>query len=272
MAKEHAMTKTILLVHGAWLNALSWEGFKKRYEAKGYTVIAPSWPYDDRTPAELRAAPHPELAKMGPDENIQHFVDIIRKLPEQPLIIGHSAGGVYTQALIDNGLGAAGVAIDPAPTPGVAIARHALVSTLPVFLTWGSWGKPVHMSRKFFANRFAQTLPKNETDATYDRYIVPTSGKVYWQGLGKPKLNFANPNRAPLLFIAGGKDLIADASMTEAIYKKHKASPVKTEFKLYPDRSHWTCLDRGWEEVADYALDWAVKNAKPSNVTPIKAA
>lgn len=266
------MSKTILLVHGAWLNAVSWEGFKKRYEAKGYTVIAPSWPYDDRSPNELRASPDPRLAQTGPEENIAHFERIIRGLPEQPLIIGHSAGGVYTQALLDRGHGVSGVAIDPAPTPGVGIARHALVSTLPVFTTWGSWRKSIHMSRSFFASRFAQTLPKNEVDAAYDRYIVPTAGKVYWEGLSKPKIHFGNAKRAPLLLIAGGKDIIADASMTKAIYEKQKASPSKTEFKLYPDRSHWTCLDHGWEEVADYALEWAVANARPSNVTPIKAA
>src|SRR5262245_36647655 len=122
------MTKTVLLVHGAWLNAVSWEGFKKRYEAKGFTVIAPSWPYDDRSPAELRANPYPELAKNGPEQNIAHYEQILRKLSEKPIIIGHSAGGVYTQALIDRGYGVAGVVINPAPTPGIAIARHALVS------------------------------------------------------------------------------------------------------------------------------------------------
>ena len=47
------MSKTIMLIHGAWLNAHSWESFKARYEARGYTVIAPSWPLDDRSPAEL---------------------------------------------------------------------------------------------------------------------------------------------------------------------------------------------------------------------------
>ena len=59
------MTKTIMLIHGAWLNAQSWEGFKARYEAKGYTVVAPSWPLDDRSPAELRATPHPDLKNVG---------------------------------------------------------------------------------------------------------------------------------------------------------------------------------------------------------------
>jgi pimeloyl-ACP methyl ester carboxylesterase len=55
------MSKTIMLIHGAWLNAHSWEGFKARYEARGYTVIAPSWPLDDRsvrprTPLSPRSA------------------------------------------------------------------------------------------------------------------------------------------------------------------------------------------------------------------------
>jgi alpha-beta hydrolase superfamily lysophospholipase len=95
---------------------------------------------------------------------------------------------------------------------------------------------------------------------------VPTPGKVYWDGIVNPpgKLRWDNPNRAPLLLIGGGKDLIADASMTKAIYEKQKAAPSKTELKIYPDRSHWTCMDPGWEEVADYALDWAVANARTS--------
>src|SRR5262249_15890681 len=48
--QEEPMSRTIMLIHGAWLNAQSWEGFKARYEAEGYTVIAPSWPLDDRSP------------------------------------------------------------------------------------------------------------------------------------------------------------------------------------------------------------------------------
>jgi hypothetical protein len=33
--------------------------------------------------------------------------------------------------------------------------------------------------------------------------------------------------------------------------------------KLYPARCHWTCAEPGWEEVADYALDWALRYARP---------
>lgn len=269
------MSKTILLIHGAWLNAASWAGFKARYEAKGYTVIAPDWPHDERTPAELRAAPHPELRKVGIEAIMARYQDVIRTLPEQPIIIGHSAGGVFTQMLLDRGFGAAGVAINPAPTKGAPLGPHSIVSALPVFLAFGFWRRTLSMSRKFFGRRFAQTLPAAAIDAAYDRYIVPTPGKVYWDGIVNPagKINWKNPARAPLLLIGGGKDLIADASMTRAIFKRQRRAGSKTELKIYPDRSHWTCLDTGWEQVADFALDWAVRHARrPAAVAPLPLA
>ncbi len=263
------MSKTILLVHGAWLNSVSWEGFKARYEAKGYTVLAPNWPHDDRSPAELRASPHPELGKNGVRAILAHYERIIRALPEQPIIIGHSAGAVFTQVLLDRGYGAAGVAIDPAVMQGTPLGLHAIVSAFPALTAWAGWRRALHMSRKFFRTRFAQTLPADQQDAAYDRYIVPTAGRIYWSGIfdRAAKVRWANPDRAPLLLIGGGKDLIADASMTKGIYKRQKRADSLTELRIYPDRSHWTCLEQGWEEVADYALAWAARHARDTHPT-----
>ncbi|MGE0423616.1 MAG: alpha/beta hydrolase [Reyranellaceae bacterium] len=268
------MSKTIVLIHGAWLNAQSWEGFKARYEAKGYTVVAPSWPLDERTPAALRATPDPELGNVGMARILRHYTDLIRALPESPIIIGHSFGGTITQHLLDNGLGVAGVAIDPAPTSGVLVGWDTIKSTFPVFLSWGSWRRAMTMTQTFFATRFAQTVPAQDRDAMYDRYIVPTPGKVYWDGLVAAAgwIRWDNPERAPLLLIGGGIDRIAAPSMTRAMYAKQKRAPSTTALKIYPDRSHWTCIEPGWERVADDALEWAVRNARPGNVRPLKAA
>lgn len=266
------MSKTIMLIHGAWLNSAAWEGFKARYEAQAYTVIAPDWPYDDRSPAELRASPREELKHLGQLQIIDHYDALIRALPEEPILIGHSFGGVIVQHLLDRGLGVAGVAIDPAPTPGVPLGPHAIWSALPVLGDLFSGRKAKVMSRRFFKNRFAQTAPKDQADALYDRYIVPTPGKVYWDGifLRAGRIRWDNPMRAPLFLIGGSIDLIADASMTRAIYRKQSQAPSKTELRIFEGRSHWTGIDAGWEMVADAALDWAVRHARPAKVVPIK--
>ncbi|KFL29201.1 hypothetical protein JP75_22760 [Devosia riboflavina] len=256
------MTNTIVLIHGAWLNARSWEKVKARYEAKGFNVIAADWPFDDRSPAQLRAAPAKELATLSQSQIIEHYEAIIRALPEKPILIGHSLGGVFVQHLLSRGLGVAGVAINPAPTPGVPLGPQAIVSALPVFSDVFSWKKAKVMSRDFFASRFAQTQDIADVDANYDRYVVPTPGRVYWNGVVNPiKIDWAKQNRAPLLLIGGGKDLIADASMTRAIYNKQRKAKTRTDLHIFEDRSHWTLMDKGWEQVADMALDWAVAQA-----------
>ncbi len=259
------MSNTIMLIHGAWLNSHSWDAVKARYESRGFNVVAPDWPYDDRSPEELRAMPDEKLARLGIAEILDHYHRVIADCPEEPILIGHSAGGVWVQHLLDRGLGVAGVAIDPAPTPGVSLGRHAIVSALPVFFDWGSWKKTETMSRNYFRKRFAQTIPEDQADSVYDQYIVPTPGRIWWDGIvNATPINWSNPNRAPLLLVGGEIDLIADASMTQSIYEKQKAAPSRTDIRIFPGRSHWTLLEPGWEEVADYALDWAVSHQRPA--------
>jgi pimeloyl-ACP methyl ester carboxylesterase len=258
------MSRTIMLIHGAWLNSRSWEHWKSRYEGRGFTVITPDWPGNEGDPADLRANPRMALTRSGPKEIVAHYERLIRALPEAPLLMGHSAGGVFVQHLLDRGLGAAGVAINPAPTPGVGLGFDTVISALPVLGDPFSGSKVKQMTKKFFAARFANGLPRELVDAHFERYVVPTAGKVYWDGVlhgGAGPITWNSSKRPPLLLIAGGLDKIAEAGMTRRIYARQKLAASPTELKVYADRSHWTCAEPGWEAVADYALDWAVRHA-----------
>jgi pimeloyl-ACP methyl ester carboxylesterase len=70
----------------------------------------------DRQIAELRSNPDPALARLGITEVAEHYAAIATALAEPPILVGHSFGGLIVQLLLDRGIGAAGVAIDPALT------------------------------------------------------------------------------------------------------------------------------------------------------------
>lgn len=256
------MFHTIVLIHGAWMNPESWQGWADFYRSRGYEVVAPAWPYDDRPVAELRASPAPELADVGVPEIVAHYEAIVRALPEPPLLVGHSFGGLFVQMLLDRGLGVAGVAIDPAPAKGINPSFQALRAALPVVSRWGAAKKVVPMSFEDFQWGWVHTLPLDEQRALYDRYVVPTPGKVYVQGARAPftdtmAVDFKNANRAPLLLIAGEEDRTVTAGMVRATYEKQKGSGAPTELRTFPGKTHWIIGQEGWEDIAALTLDWA---------------
>src|SRR6267378_3557734 len=102
---------TIVLVHGLWLTPRSWEGWIDRFQKAGYNVLAPSWPGLEGEVEAVRKNPS-ALKGLKLKTVVDHYDRIIRKLDAQPIIIGHSFGGLITQMLIDRGLGSAGILLD----------------------------------------------------------------------------------------------------------------------------------------------------------------
>ena len=257
-------TRTIVLIHGLWMTPRSWEKWIERYEAQGYRVVAPAWPGLDGEVQELRRDPS-RIAGVGLGEVIAHYEKIIRSLDEEPIIVGHSFGGAVTQVLLDRGLGRAGVAIHSAPVKGVLPQPYSTVkSVLPVIGNPGNKNKAIALTPKQFHYSFTNTLSEQESADVYERYQVPGSARVLFQGAfanfnpgAATKVDFRNPRRAPLLFIAGGADHIVPAKVNKANWRLYRKSSAVTDYREFPGRSHFTLGQDGWEEVADYALSWA---------------
>ena len=111
-------TAPIVLIHGLWLPPHSWRGWIDRYTAAGYTVHAPAWPGVSDVDEELDHAKSPP-GDIGIEAVADQFATFVRALPEPPILIGHSMGGLITQLLLDRGLGRAGIAIQPSKPRGV---------------------------------------------------------------------------------------------------------------------------------------------------------
>ena len=264
------MAPTIVLIHGAWVTAACWDQFKARYEGLGDTVLALPWPYDDRPVADLRARPDPRLMRNGIPELVSHYAALIRDLPEPPILIGHSFGGLIVQLLVDRGLGSVGVAINPAPPRGVPPGPTAFRANLPFVLAPFGWRRVLRMPFAGFQKTFLNTLPPDQQRATYEAQVVPTAGRMFWDGLltRGTKVNWRNPSRPPLLLITGTLDRAVGAGMNRANFRKYRKAPSRTDFREFPGRSHWIIAEPGWEEVADYVISWARTARSSPSGTP----
>jgi pimeloyl-ACP methyl ester carboxylesterase len=262
---------TVVLVHGLWMTPRSWENWVTYFEGKGYQVVTPAYPGFEIEVEALRENPE-VIAEQKVPNIVDHIAGIIDKLEKPPIIMGHSFGGTLTQLLLARGLGCSAVAIDSAPTEGVRVNPPTQAKSLfPVLKNPANRHRAVGFTPEEFHYAFANTLSREDSDKVHERYHIPAPGSFVWDfglianfkpGRQETWVDYKNDARAPLLFIAGGDDHIMPASVNKSNYKKYKKSAALTEYYEFPGRSHWTCAEPGWEEVADMALSWAVVHAR----------
>ena len=273
MNASSAPSPTIVLIHGLWMTPRSWEKWIERYESRGYTVLAPSWPGLEDDVEALRHDPS-KLTELDAERILAHYEQIIRQLDGPPIIIGHSFGGTFAQILNDRGLGAASVSIHGASVRGVRdLPLSTLRSTFHVLRNPLNVKRAVPFSERRFRYAFGNTLTEEQSSEAWRRYAVPSASRVLFQGAMANlaprtpfKVDFAKDDRPPLLFIGGGNDHVVPAKISRKLAARYRRSSAVTEYKEFAERSHFTAGEPGWEQVADYALNWATEHAR-SRVT-----
>jgi pimeloyl-ACP methyl ester carboxylesterase len=266
-ASSNTAPDTIVLIHGFWVTPRSWEHWRTHYEGKGYRVLTPSYPGFEGDVEALRADPTP-IERLDVPELLESIEKRIGTLDRPPIIMGHSAGGAFTQILLDHGFGAAGVAINSAPTEGVRVVPLSQIrSSFPVLKNPANRHRAVGLTPEQWYDIFGNTFSEEESLALYERYHIPASGKIFWgsalanihPGKDDTYVDYHNDARAPLLFISGRQDPLFPPKVGHSNVKHYKSNTV-TEIVEY-DGPHLLPAVDGWEEIADFALDWAVKHA-----------
>jgi pimeloyl-ACP methyl ester carboxylesterase len=251
----------IVFVHGLWLLPSSWDRWATLFEEAGYTALTPAWPDDPETVGEANA--HPEVfAGKSVGDIADHVEAFIRGLDRKPAIIGHSFGGLLTEILAGRGLGAASVAISPAPFRGVLpLPISALKAARPVLSNPANRHRAVPLTFEQFRFGFGNAVSEEEAKELYETFAVPGSGEPIFQAAAanlnpwtEAKVDTKNPDRGPMLILVGEEDHQAPDAIAEASYKKQKRNEGVTEFAVIPRRGHSITVDSGWREVARTAL------------------
>ena len=253
----------VVFIHGLWLLPSSWGNWADFFEQAGYAPLTPDWPDDPDTVEEARANPD-VFANKTLKQVADHTADVIGKLDQKPVVMGHSTGGLVAQMIAGRGRSAATVAIDPGVFRGVLPLPFSVLKGVGPFLVNPRYrGRAITFTFDQFKYGWANALDEDEAKRLYDTYHVAGSGMALAQ-MGnanfnprtESKVDTKNPDRGPLLILDGEKDHTVPWAIANAAYKRQKRNPNVTEIEKMPNRGHSLTIDDGWQEVAQTALDF----------------
>ncbi|TDE18721.1 alpha/beta hydrolase [Dyadobacter psychrotolerans] len=258
-------SKTVLFITGAFVHNSGWDTWKTYFESKGYKTLAPAWPYKESAPAaELRNRQPNDtgLAALTLSELVDHYASIAKSLPEKPIIIGHSLGGLITQILINRDLGVAGVGIHPVPPQGIIPYEFSFLKA-----GWKALGlftslkKTYLMSLSDWQYAFTNGMSLEDQKSSWEANTIPESKTVARGGLtSAAKVDFNKPH-VPLLITSGSEDNILPPSLNIRNFKAYKKDNGSvTEYKEFAGRNHYVLGQPTWKEDADYILEWLERN------------
>ena len=254
---EHPSKKPLVFITGAFFGNNCWNNWRTYFEGKGYPCIAPSWPHKDATPEELRNR-HPDAAMASSRlENLtDHFATITQTLPEKPVLIGHSLGGLIVQILLQRGFAAAGVAIRSFPAGGFSTSTISFFSAM-----WSPMGfftssqKTYMISFRKWRTSVANGMTCQEQKQSFYEYATPESKRLIRDTFNSVnKIDFEKEG-PPLLFLSGGCDRVTSEALNFNNYMGYFRSNSIT-YKNFKNRNHLFFGHQGWEEEADYVLNW----------------
>ena len=255
------MKKTIVFIHGMFQNPKSWEKWIAYFNEKGYDCLAPAWPLHEGVPADLRNNPPAGLGDLELQTIVDEMERVVSALPEKPIVIGHSVGGLITQLLAQKGLVDMGVPISSVAPNAMLAFDWGFMKNSALIANSFKGNEPFYTDLESFHDSFCNTMGMEETKKAFNETATHDSRNVLRDCMGEAGQIDTEMPHAPLLFVAGEEDQIIPYELDRRNAEAYNDEVSIVDFKAFPNRGHWICGQAGWQEVADYISEWLTQNA-----------
>jgi len=243
----------LLFVHGAWHGAWCWEEHFLRYFGdRGWSVKAIDLRGHGSAPGRKR------LRWTRIAEYVADVAEAAAAMPEPPVVIGHSMGGLVVQKYLESHAAPAAVLVASVPPAGVLkttlrfLNRHPL-RFLKTNLTMSLW--PIvdtpELAREMF---FSSTMRESEVRAYHER-LQDESYLAYLDMMAFALPRPAAVAKLPMLVVGGREDRVFTPREVEQTAKAYGA-----DLEIFPDLAHDLMLGPGWQVVAARLDAWLRQN------------
>lgn len=249
-----AMTKDIVMLHGANEGAWCFDAFRPVFESMSWTCHAP-----DLIGHGARAKDAAKtLVGVGIDDYRAELETFLKTIPPDPVLLGHSMGAVLAQLLAAKGLARALVLVAPGPRAGILPQTEAEKKLGQDLMGLGAfWNTVINpdfdLARVLTLNR----VPEAEQRAVFDKF-GPESGRAFFElffwmfdRTGATAVDTKSVT-CPVLCIAGADDNLVSVATVRATADGY---PGATVLEL-DGHGHMLVLEPGAEAIARQIAAW----------------
>jgi pimeloyl-ACP methyl ester carboxylesterase len=240
----------LLFVHGGWHAAWCWdENFLGFFADKGYRAVALSLRNHGNSSQKNRWT-------CSVADWVSDVASVARRLPAEPVVVGHSMGGFVVQKYLEKHSAPAGVLLASMPVTGASsvirriMGRHPLRAARAMLRgrTLRALNSPQAARENFYSARTPETDVARYAALLDEEY----AGR---QSFDLTMLSLPKPQRVATPLLVLGAECDACFSQDEI---RNTARAYGTEAVFFTDMGHNMMLEPGWQAVAEKIDGWLI--------------
>ncbi|MEX0732052.1 MAG: alpha/beta hydrolase [Aquisalimonadaceae bacterium] len=246
--------RPLLFIHGAYVGAWCWEEhFLPYFASRGYDCYALSLSGHGKSDGGEA------LHYLGIDDYVADVRQVVESLPVEPILIGHSMGGMVVQKYLEHYAAPAVALMAPVPASGLGASVLRMMTADPwlfvqVSLMHGGGADLIDSGvagRAVFSDdvdgdlqrRYASRIQGESHRALFDMTVSNLPRRWSMQ--------------IPPMLVIGADD---DALFSPAMVRR-TALTYEAELSMLPNLAHAIMLEPNWQRAADVLADWLARQS-----------
>jgi len=238
------MKETIVFVHGMCHGAWCWdEYFIPFFEQLGYHCIA----FDLPGHAEPGST---KVIHFSMDDYVNALADIVDKLEDDPIIVGHSMGGMILQKYIAKGRCKKVILMSSVPPSGVLLLSLRVLINHPGALKYLFQANLLGVFKKYLYLMFASNVKS-------EHYAKMMCSESFWAYLQLLIPICRTKKGIPMLVMGGSEDQLISVGEFEQTAHKYGA-----ELAIMEGGSHDLMLEIDCQKYVNAIHSWVLSSSK----------